>query len=122
MDSFKDLVQVFRLGQPVRPAHGLYQRHPMPGGLKFRGDHIPCFCCSHGEGHQRGRDGEVLKAAGHGILAADGGDAQALLGLQRAKKRRHGPTPLLRVAAQMLEILLKAQVNVRKRRTCGDEL
>ncbi len=54
----------------------------------------------------------IFKRAGHGVLAADGGDAQLQLGVQRAQQGGEGLAPALGSVAQLLEVLLEGEVGV----------
>ena len=75
-----------------------------------------------GEGHQRGRHIQLLEGAGHTILAADGGDAEAHLGIQSAQQSGQRLAPALRHIAQTLEILLERQVGVLIAEAAGHQL
>ena len=74
------------------------------------------------ERHERRRHVQVLERPAHGVLAADGPDAQIDLRHERAEHRRHGLAPTLGHVAQLLEVLLERQVHVRTREPRGDEL
>ena len=65
-----------------------------------------------GEGDERGRHVKLLKAAGHGVLAAYRARAEGQLGVQRAEQGGEGLAPALGSRAQALEILLEAQIHV----------
>ena len=80
--------------------------------LELGGDHAVGLADGGGEGHQRGGARQVLKGAGHTVLAADGGDAQAHLGVQRAQQGSQGLAPALGLVAQALEIFLEGQVHI----------
>ena len=72
--------------------------------------------------HQRRRDIKLLEAAGHGVLAANGANAQINLSHKRAKNGSRRLAPTLRLGAQALEILLEGKVSVLALKTCGHEL
>jgi hypothetical protein len=64
-------------GQAIRAVFRLQKRHPMSRSLELVGYDVRRPGRGDGEGHQRGRHGHILEGAGHGILAADGGDPSA---------------------------------------------
>ena len=59
-----------------------------------------------GEGDERRRHIAVKKAAGHGVLAADGGGAQLQLRVQRAEQRREGLAPTRGLIAELFKKFL----------------
>ena len=85
--------EVLHLAEDGQQALGVGEKAvlPLPPGgqpdqasprlLELRADDIPGLAPADGEGDQGGGDIQVLKAAGHGILAADGGHPQVGLGL-----------------------------------------
>ena len=94
----------------------------MPCALELRRrDRADLPACG-GEAHERRRDVERLEAAGHGVLAADGADAQIDLGHERAKKRGEGLAPALGHIAQAAEVFLEGQVRACAREAGRDEL
>ena len=91
------------------------------GALELGRDNIADVRRGHRKGHQRRRDVQLLKAAAHGVLAADRAHAQTQLRVQRAQQRRHGLAPALR-RAHALEILLEGQMRVLNARAAGRQL
>ena len=98
------------------------ESHRMAGGLEFVGDNVAGFGGGDGEGDERGRHVEIFEGAGHGVLAADSGDAQLHLCPEGAQKRGHGLAPALRLPAQALKVFLKAEIDVLKLCAGGDQL
>ena len=74
-----------------------------------------------GERHERGRDVEVLEAAGHGVLAADRADAEVDLRHEGAEDGGHGLAPALGLVAELLEVLLEGEVEVAVLEAGGHE-
>ena len=89
--------------------------------LEFAGEDLADAVSRDGEGAQGRRDVEVLERTGHGVLAADGGDAEVHLRLVRAEERGGRLAPALRVGARMQEVLLEGQVDVFEGGAGGDE-
>ena len=89
----------FRPQQPKRVA----------SRLKLVGDQLARLAHAHREGNQGGRNVDVLKAAGHGVLAADGRKSQAHLRLQRAEQGGKGLAPAAGVLLGALEIFLEGK-------------
>ena len=79
--------------------------------LQLGGKHPACVAHRHRKGNQCGGNADVHKGSGHAVLSADGGNLKLLLGLQAAQKRHEGTRPLLRVASQLFEKLLKGQID-----------
>ena len=90
----------------------------MAGALELGRRHAADLAHRRGKGHERGRHVELLEAAGHGVLAADGADAQVDLRHERAQHGCRGLAPTLRVAAQAFEVLLERQVHVLALEAC----
>ena len=67
----------------------------MPRRLEFGGDDLPHLPRRHREGDERGRNVDVFEGAAHGVLAADGSDAEIELRLERAEERRERLAPAL---------------------------
>ena len=51
-------------------------------GFELGGEGLAGLAGSEGEGDEGGGDVEVLEGSGHGIFAADGGEAESLLGVE----------------------------------------
>ena len=84
--------------------------------------HVHGAAGRHREGDERRRHVEILEAAGHGVLAADGRDAETQLRLERAEQGGEGLAPALRVGAEALEVFLKTEINVIEFRAGRDQL
>ena len=82
-------------------------QHHVPGALELGAHRMVDRTDSRREAHERRRNVEVLEAARHGVLAANGAHAQVDLGHERAEQRRGGLTPALGDVAQRTEILLE---------------
>ena len=78
---------------------------------------VNCGC----EADQGGGNVQVLEAAGHGVLAADGAAAQVDLCVQGAQQGCQGLAPTLCVGAQLLEVLLEGEVCVLAAQTGSDQ-
>ena len=76
----------------------------------------------HGEGHQGGGHVQILERAGHGVLTANGGDTQVLLGLKRAQQSRQGLAPALAVVTGRFKILLEGQIHIPEGGAGGHQL
>ena len=64
----------------------------------------------------------ILKGAAHGVLAADGADAEVLLRLEGAEKGGKGLAPATAVLAEFFKVLLEGEVNVLEGGAACDEL
>ena len=82
-----------RDGQPVSSYSGASSTTLCPAALNSGETTSPALARRHRKGDERGRNVDVLEGAAHGVLAADGGDAQILLRLERAEKRGKRLTP-----------------------------
>ena len=114
--AVKEPEQGIRRRQPVRTVLRSQPDHAVPRGLELGGDDVAGLRRRHGEGDQRGRHVERFKRAAHRVLAADRRDAEPHLRLERAEQGGGGLAPALRVFAEALEVFLKAQIDVAKRR------
>ncbi len=74
-DNSKVLKQTLRLRQTVRVYNRTEKTHKVLWLLKFGRDDVFGILGRHGKGQKRRRNVEVLKRAGHRVLAADGGHA-----------------------------------------------
>ena len=92
------------------------------GVLEFRGGGALHVAHGHGEGDQRRRHVEILERTGHGVLAADGAGAQVHLGHQCAEHGGRRLAPAFRLVAQLLEVLLEAQVGLLMLEAGRDQL
>ena len=101
---------------------GPYQHHRALRLLEFGGHHLVCLADGRGEGDQRGRHIQLLEGAGHAVLTADGGDAEADLCVQCAQQSGQRLAPALRGSAKALEVLLEGQVGVLIAEAGGHQL
>ena len=90
--------------------------------LELGGDDAAGLADGGGEGHQRGRHIQLLEGAGHAVLTADGGDAEADLRVQCAQQSGQRLAPALRGSAKALEVLLEGQVGVLIAEAGGHQL
>ena len=72
-------------------------------------DGLACLGHGDGEAHQGGGHVQLLKGAGHAVLAADGGQPHAQLGLQSAQQRGGGLAPASGHVVEPLEIFLEGE-------------
>ena len=86
-----------RDGQAVRVVHGLEQHDFMPRALELGRDDFCRLPRRHRKGDEGGRHVDMLEGTAHGVLAADRGDAELHLRLERAQKRRQRLSPALGV-------------------------
>ena len=93
----------------------------MAGPLELRGEDAAHLVGGHGKGHQGGGDVQVLKGAAHGVLAADGGDLQLLLGPVGPQEGGQRLAPAVGILPQLLEVLLEAQVGLLQIGTGGHQ-
>ena len=98
-------------GQAVLLVSGGEQRYAAAGLLELGGGHGVHGAHGSGKANQRGRNVQVVEAAGHGVLAADGANAQVDLGHQGAQQGAGGHAPALGDVAQLAEVLLEGQVH-----------
>ena len=75
-----------------------------------------------GKGNERGGHVEVLEGAAHGVLAADGANAQVDLGVEGAEHAGHGLAPTRGLVAQLFEVLLERKVGLLVLEAGGNEL
>ena len=99
-----------------------HNNHLVVGVLELRRGHAVDLAQAGGKRDQRGRHVEVLERAGHGVLAANGANAQVKLGHKRAEKSGRGPAPALGVVAELLEVLLEREIEVLVLEAHGNEL
>ena len=92
------------------------------GTLELGGGGALHVAHGHGEGNQRWRHVEILERAGHGVLTADSTGAQINLGHQRTEHGGRRLAPAFRLVAQLLEVLLEAQVGLLMLEACRDQL
>ncbi len=96
--------------------------HAVAGRLELRGGDVGHVSQRHGKADQGGRHVQVLEGAGHGVLAANGANAQVHLGHEGAQDRGRGLAPALGLVAELLEVLLEGQVHVLVPEACRDQL
>ena len=111
LDDLINREQAADLGQAVLILR-LEDDHGAAGFLELGAQHAARVAHGGGKADQRGRHVQPFKAAGHAVLAADGGDAQPHLRIQRAEQRRHRLAPALRLFAHVLKIFLEGQVHI----------
>ena len=121
-DKGKDLLQTLRVRQPFRRPFRREADEDVAGLLHFRGNDVAGLLRGDREGNESRRDVQLLKGAGHGVLAADGADAEVHLGIEGAEQGGEGLAPALRIAAGLFEILLQGKVNILKLRAARDQL
>ena len=90
--------------------------------LELGRDDVLHLVGGNGKGNQCRGNIEILKAAGHAVLAADGADAEVHLRLERTKQCRKRLSPALAVRAGLLKILLEGQIHILKGRAGRDQL
>ncbi len=78
--------------------------------LELGGGHAVDLAEARRKRDERGRHVEVLEAAGHGVLAADGTDAEVDLRHEGAEDGGHGLAPALGLVAELLEVLLEREI------------
>ena len=121
-DLTKQGNQGLGLRQAVFVVLGAQQAHGMAGSLEFGADNLVCLSGGDGKGNQGGGHVQVFKAAGHGVLAADGANTQIQLGLECAQQSCQGHAPALGVLAHPGEVLLEGQVHIPEGCAGGNEL
>ena len=77
-----DLFESLEVGQVVGIARNVYQRDGGTGLFELGGKREAGQARGQREGDQGGRHVEVVERSGHRILAADGGEAQRVLGVE----------------------------------------
>ena len=82
----------------------------MPRSLELRRNNVGYVRKTGDKRDQRGRDVQVLKAAGHGILAANGRDPKVNLCHESAKQRRRRLTPTSGIVTKLLKVFLEGKV------------
>ena len=102
----------FRHGQAVFVICGTEQNHVVSSRLEFGGDDVADFGGRNGEGNERWRNVQLLKASAHRILSADRADAEFHLRLECAEERGGRLAPTRAVLPGMLEIFLEGQVHL----------
>ena len=125
-DEVCDLVPDVLHGDVVRRAVLIVRRveevDRMAGFLELGRDQTGSVLRRDSEGNERGRYVHVIERAAHGVLAADGREAQVLLRVIRAEQGGQRLAEALRVLAQTLEVFLKGQVCGLEIAACCDEL
>ena len=94
----------------------------LTGFLELRRNQTGSVLRRDGEGNERGRYVHIVERAAHGVLAADGREAQVLLRGVRAEQGGQRLAEALRVLAQTLEVFLEGQVCGLEIAACCDEL
>ena len=82
MELFGGLFESFEIGELVGVARDLDERDGGAGFLELGAQREAGFSGCEGEGNEGGRDVEFVEGAGHRVLAADGGEAQRVLGVE----------------------------------------
>ena len=96
--------------------------HMVTGTLELRGGGALHIAHGHGEGDQGRWNVKLLEGAGHGILAADRARAQIHLSHQSTQHGGHRLAPAFRLVAQLLEVLLEAQICILMLEAGGHQL
>ena len=109
-------------GETVLVKGGLDEEGFIAGFLKFGGDHLVGFAGGYGERNEGRRNVDILKGAAHGVLAADGADAEVLLRLEGAEKGGKGLAPAAAVSAEFFKVLLEGEIDVLEGGAACDEL
>ena len=104
-------LQLVCIGHPVGKRRMPEHVDPVSGFLEFRGDDGPGIHRRNAEGDEGGRDMDMLEGAAHGVLAADGGEAQLLLHLDRSQERAQRLAPGMRVVGHPLEVFLVGEAH-----------
>ena len=81
----------------------------VPDLFQFLADNLVGIRHAHGKGNQSGRHADVLKGAAHGVLAADGGDAQFDLGFVRAQQSSHRLSPAGGIVLGAFKVFLEGE-------------
>ena len=97
--------------------HQLGPRMPHTGGKGAAG-----LGHAQGKAHQSGRHIQILKGAGHAVLAANGGQAHAGLGAEGPQQGGGGLAPADRVLVQAGEVFLEGQPGGQGVRAHGGQL
>ena len=108
--------------QAVRCLFAFQQIDRMAGFLKLRGDDLLDLAGCNSKGDQCRRDIELLKGARHGVLAADGSNAEVLLCLKGTEECGERLCPAFSVVTGMEEVFLEGQIDILKGSTGSDEL
>ena len=111
-----------RLQGFIIPVRCLEQVDRVACGLEFRGDDIAGLSRSDGERDQGGRHVQIQEGARHGVLAADGGYAQADLRLVCAQQGGEGLAPTGGFVSEPFKILLEGEINLGGIAAGGDHL
>ena len=94
----------------------------MTGCLQFGRHHLLGLTSGHRKAYQSGGHIQVFKAAAHGVLAADGTNAQIQLGLERTQQGCQRLAPALLILTQALKVLLEGQVHIGEVCTGSNQL
>ena len=126
-DEVCDLVPDVLHGDVVRRAVLIVRRveevDRMAGFLELGRDQTGSVLRRDGEGNERGRYVHVIERAGHGVLAADGREAQVLSCAVYAPSRADSGLPQrFGSLPRLLEVLLEGQVCGLEIAACCDEL
>jgi hypothetical protein len=84
MEGFGGLFEGLEVGQVVGVARDGDEGDGGAGLLELGGEGEAGLAGGEGEGDEGGRDVEVVEGAGHRVLAADGGEAERVLGVEGA--------------------------------------
>ena len=122
MHKLKALSERFAVGQSVGGFIRFNENDRVTCRLEFGRDDVLRFVLCNREGNEGRGDVQLLKAAAHGVLAANGRKAQAHLGVERTEQRRQRLAPAFFVAAELFKVFLEGEIAVFKTRTACDEL
>ena len=84
--------------------------HAVARGLELGRENLSGLGGGNGEGNQRGRDIHIQEGAGHGVLAADGGDVQIQLGIESTQQGGEGLAPAQGLFPKLFKVFLEGEV------------
>ena len=79
----RDLFERIEIGQEIGITRDIYQRDGRAGLFELGRQREAGQAGRKGESNERGRDVEFVEGTRHRVLAADGGEAQRVLGVER---------------------------------------
>ena len=112
VEGFGGLFEGVEIGETVGEDRGFYDGYRRSGLLELGGKGEGCQAGGEGEGNEGGRDVEIVEGTGHGVLSADGGEAQLVLGSEGSEQGGEGESPAFRVLPEFGEIFLEGEADV----------
>ena len=106
-------LQLVRIRHIVRKRSMFEQVNLVSGLLEFRGNDLPCIHGGDAEGHQGGRHVNVLEGSAHGILSANGRQAQLLLHPEGSQQGAQRLAPGMGIGGHPLKIFLVGEAHMR---------